>query len=313
MKSIKELRYGLSIDNNKWEVRLQEKFDKSLLLFITGKCNLNCLNCFSLSSRGQAEMTVSQIEKIIKANPSFSRIDLMGGEPLMHSSILEIITLLNRYEKRTSVYTNGLYLHRIIGHLPIRVCISFHEIQSESACRKPLLPIKNNLDLFASNSCNKIKLILLVDKYNVDRIMQCINYVDKELPYIKTLTIGLMRNENDYWNDNLEGVLPFVDYYYLVQYIIDGYSGRLNLDIFTKGVLTISNLDDNKYYLNRTNRFKCIFQDMTYSDCLYNACDSQHLLLPTSLQLPISQSSCKHTGRNECLADKIRLYRKSED
>ena len=83
------------------------------------------------------------------------------------------------------------------------------------------------------------------------------------------------------------------------------YEGRLNLDIFLKGVLNFEG--DPGDLPNRVNRFKCVFQDLTYSDCLYNACDLKHPKLSKDYKLPESLCNCKHTGKKKCLADKVRL------
>ncbi len=77
--------YNICVDNNRWNVCWQNEYQKSLLLFITGKCNLKCKNCFTISSRDNNELSVEQIEKIIDANPEFKKIDLMGDN---HSFIL---------------------------------------------------------------------------------------------------------------------------------------------------------------------------------------------------------------------------------
>ena len=135
--------------------------------------------------------------------------------------------------------------------------------------------------------------------------MEIVDYVDHHMPFVKKLTIGLMRYENDYWNDNHPGVLSFSDYAKTVQEILDTYTGRLSMDVFLKGVLDFS--VDPGYMPNRTNRFKCVFPDNTYSGCLFTACDATHATLPETLQLPKERNRCMHTCRQSCLADKVRL------
>ena len=71
--------FNICVNPQKWLVKWQNEYHKSLLLFITGRCNLNCENCFSISSRDNNELLLEQIEKIVDANPDFEKIDLMGG------------------------------------------------------------------------------------------------------------------------------------------------------------------------------------------------------------------------------------------
>ena len=82
--------YKLNPGKN-WEIRWQNEYNSSLLLFITGRCNLKCKNCFSSTTRNTIEMDLENISKIINSNQNFKKIDLMGGEPLLHKQISEII------------------------------------------------------------------------------------------------------------------------------------------------------------------------------------------------------------------------------
>ena len=303
--------YKIKVDKNKWKINWQDTYEKSLLLFITGKCNLNCKNCFSSSTRNSVEMTLEQIKSILDANKEFKKLDLMGGEPLLHKNIKGIIQEIRKRNQQPSLYTNGIKLNELPEDImPIRACVSFHEIEADNPSRKPLKPIMHNLSEFVKKG-NKLKLVFLMDQYNVGRALEIVNFVDKNMCFVKKLTIGLMRYENDYWNDNHEGVLSFDMYADNIQKIINEYEGRLNLDIFLKGVLNFEG--DPGDLPNRVNRFKCVFQDLTYSDCLYNACDLKHPKLSKDYKLPESLCNCKHTGKKKCLADKVRLTKVKEE
>ena len=300
--------YPIKIDSKRWDIHWQDRYEKSLLLFITGRCNLHCTNCFSVYTRSSVELSLEQVERILSANPSYSRVDLMGGEPLLYPNIPSLLRLLRDRNKRVSIYTNGILLPTLFEEpSPLRVCVSFHEITSKDPSRKPLVSVTDNLERFCWIDGNNLTLVFLMDQQHVTRAMEIIDYIDYQMPFVNKLTVGLMRYENDYWNDNCPGVLPFADYAKAVQRIVDAYNGRLNLDIFLKGVLDFPG--DSGSCPHRVNRFQCVFQDMTYSDCLYNACDPTHPMLNPSCRLPQSRSICKHTGTQQCLADKVRLVR----
>lgn len=298
-------QFDILIDNKRWRIEWQEHYEKSLLLFITGKCNLKCENCFSISTRNITELSIKDISRILDSNPDYVKVDLMGGEPFLHSDIAGVIETVRQKDRKITIYTNGTLLNTYPKKLmPVRVCISFHDIVSDDPSRKPLANIIDDLNTFAIWG-NQIKLVLLLDKWNYKNVLEEINYVEKYCGFLNTLTIGLMRFENDYWNDNYPGVLSFKDYAICIQNVIDNYNGRLNLNIFQKGVLSFGG--DPEYIEQRTNRFKCIFQDLTYSDCLYNACDFIRSTLGDKYKLPKERSYCKHTGKKVCLADKVRL------
>lgn len=300
-------RFKIAIDSKKWQLSQQEIYEESLLLFVTSTCNLKCENCFSQYMHKDQNMSMEQIKRIVEVNSRFNKIDLMGGEPLMHPNINEIINTLHNMGKKVSLYTNGLLLNRLQSStMPLRACISFYEVESNELNRKPISKIKVLIDNFMGEAGNKLKLILLIDKYNYERVLPIINYIDTTFSSIDTLTIGLMRYENDYWNDGYDGVLSFSEYAKTISFLLKEYCGRLNLDIFTKGVLDFSESTNGK---NRTNRFKCVFPDNSYSECLFKACELKKPFLSASLLIPLAKNVCCITGRNTCLADKIRLKR----
>ena len=306
MISHQDIKFTIIPDPRKWEITWQSSYDKSLLLFLTGKCNLNCTNCFSVTSRGTLEMTLDQVCNIVDANPSFKKVDLMGGEPLLHPNISEIIDKLMTRGKNVTIYTNGILLNRLdCGIMPVRACVSFHEIDSDNPSRKPLRLIQKNLTKFVDIG-NALKLVFLLDQWNANKALDIIEFVDREMPFIKKLTLGLMRYENDYWNDDQYGVLPFADYANTIRHILNEYDGRLSFDVFLKGVLEFNNCPAD--IPNRTNRFKCVFPDYSFSHCLFSV-SNEHQPLPTSLILPQEYDLCSHTGRKSCLADKVRLNR----
>jgi len=81
-------------------------------------CNLSCPNCdrSSPQARSREHMTVGQIRKFvdesIQLNWEWERITLLGGEPLLHPSLEQILSALNIYRLRNAttifrMYSNG--------------------------------------------------------------------------------------------------------------------------------------------------------------------------------------------------------------
>ena len=71
---------------------------------LTYQCNLKCYNCDRSCNQAPsfASMTVKQLEKFTeeseKSNKTWKRIRLLGGEPLLHTNIKEILALLSNYK-----------------------------------------------------------------------------------------------------------------------------------------------------------------------------------------------------------------------
>ncbi len=92
----------------------------SIEIDITYKCNLSCQNCNRSCSQAPTEesMTIEQIQDFLKQsiekNIKWHKISLVGGEPLVHPNIFEIINLIldykNHFSRKTKIYlvTNGI-------------------------------------------------------------------------------------------------------------------------------------------------------------------------------------------------------------
>ncbi|WP_278549279.1 radical SAM protein [Paraclostridium bifermentans] len=86
---------------------------------ITYGCNNNCVFCYSHntthSSIAHNELTLDSFNEYLKRNSvsSDDRIILNGGEPLMHSNLKDILTILKNIGCETIIFTNGRLLNRI--------------------------------------------------------------------------------------------------------------------------------------------------------------------------------------------------------
>jgi hypothetical protein len=102
-----------------------------LEILLTTRCNLYCFNC-DISCRqapSDSYMSIGQIQKFIHesldTNWLWTRIRLLGGEPLLHPQFLEIIKLFEGYKKikpscRIEVTTNGfgVEVNEMLTRLP---------------------------------------------------------------------------------------------------------------------------------------------------------------------------------------------------
>lgn len=111
-----------------------KKSKDSIEIDITYKCNLSCQNCNRSCSQVPTEesMTISQIQKFlsesIEKNIKWKKISLVGGEPLVHPDIFQIINLIldykNHFSRKTKIYlvTNGI-LEEKLKNIPKDIII----------------------------------------------------------------------------------------------------------------------------------------------------------------------------------------------
>lgn len=84
--------------------------DRQLMIFITGKCNLNCPYCFSAELQPQ-EMSLTDFDEILqwaKYN-QVTKISLCGGEPTIHSHFDKILQLIEKYGFKTYFASNFIF------------------------------------------------------------------------------------------------------------------------------------------------------------------------------------------------------------
>ena len=78
---------------------------------LTYDCNSECIYCRSKGFKNYSSdlcLSADQIEKIVEqlARWNFRRIKLLGGEPLLHKHIFDIISLCKKKDIKTTLFTN---------------------------------------------------------------------------------------------------------------------------------------------------------------------------------------------------------------
>lgn len=118
------------------------KYPKSVHLYITNDCNLDCEKCYyRTSSDPKEELSLEQIKTLFKEWKEYklTSIAIGGGEPLLHPNISEIVQLAKDMGFFIAVTTNGTLLKPI--H-PNRIHISYDELhptwKNESLLQKAI-------------------------------------------------------------------------------------------------------------------------------------------------------------------------------
>ncbi|WP_419785047.1 radical SAM/SPASM domain-containing protein [Pseudodesulfovibrio sp.] len=82
-------------------------YPNKLTVLITERCNYRCTMCNGSIDRG---LTMQQIQQLEPLLPFASESTLLGGEPLLHPNISEILNLWGKYDIRTAFITNASML-----------------------------------------------------------------------------------------------------------------------------------------------------------------------------------------------------------
>ena len=117
-----------SVKSNLSIIRYPPRFPKSVHLYITNECNLDCERChYRASSDPLQQLSLEQLSKLFKEwkNYGLTSVAIGGGEPLLHPNIFEIIQVAREMGFFIAITTNATILKSIT---PNRIHISYDEI-----------------------------------------------------------------------------------------------------------------------------------------------------------------------------------------
>ena len=111
---------------------------KKIYIEITNICNLNCSVCIK-SNRIKKEMSVTSFSKVLDKIDNLTNYIYLhvGGEPLLHTKLKEILSICSLHEKKVNITTNGTLLKKNL------------DIINESPCVRQI-----NISLHSENNMN---------------------------------------------------------------------------------------------------------------------------------------------------------------
>ena len=195
---------------------------KKVYIEITNICNLNCRFCPDTIRKKQF-MSIENFEEVIKKIHNYTKLVALHvkGEPLLHNNLKELLEILEEYNLKTNITTNGTLIKEnleiIKSSKAVRqINFSLHSITQNKNLGKQYL-----IDIF--KSVEELDNILIsyrlwnmqsIDKNNInDEIIQTI----EEYYNIKNLKQQLMENEfikiknNLFINQDIEFEWPDID------------------------------------------------------------------------------------------------------
>src|SRR5262245_64502991 len=93
--------------------RLKDRKPLQCSLYVTDRCNLDCAYCTEYDN-SRAHPSISDLKKWVRKIRELGtmRIALVGGEPLTHPNIVELVRYCSELGFATSLTTNGFLLTR---------------------------------------------------------------------------------------------------------------------------------------------------------------------------------------------------------
>ncbi len=144
-----------------------------LRISLTQRCNYSCFFCHREGeSPTGSEMTPVEIERLVRMATAHgvTRVKLTGGEPLLRSDLLEIISRLSPIVEDLSLTTNGSHLHQMAADLKAagldRVNVSLHSLDQTTfeaiTGSKNLLIVKKGIERAIEVGLSPVKINMTI-------------------------------------------------------------------------------------------------------------------------------------------------------
>lgn len=167
---------------------------KKIYIEITNICNMKCNFCPD-TNRKKQYMDIIQFEKIVKKICNYTNLICLHvkGEPLLHDKLEDILTIIDKYNLKTNITTNGTLLEK-------------------------------NLEILKkSNSIRQINIS--IHSFTENQINNTLNYIDKKSYFTgifnsvdkledKIISYRLWNNKNIEKNDKNNEVIQQIEEYY---------------------------------------------------------------------------------------------------
>jgi organic radical activating enzyme len=269
----------------------------TLQVFITNKCNLKCKGCFARNVMKEDGVFISLNEYYTTVNTAFYKgvrqINLLGGEPLLHPELPDIIDINKRFGLSTTIYTNGKLLHKWtpeqLQGSKLRVSLCSADMNVKSVFKVPENPHK-----FDAN-------YMLTNETTVNNLLECCTYLENNFEKCTKFFVFSMREldnpEQEFFYES-GATMDGFHYKKVIHEFLYNYDGDLKIDISKRGVFESTlTLPDNKC------RFANYFIGGKVIQCPYDVAN-----LKFQKDYNFGERYCQQN--NTCLMSKIKLVKR---
>ncbi|MFA5759160.1 MAG: radical SAM protein [Clostridia bacterium] len=183
----------------------------TLQIFITNRCNMRCKGCFYAHKLDNiSDMSLEQYKTIVKSYAAYvKKIILLGGEPLLHKQIGDMIIENHKYNISTTIYTNGrnIEILKDLPNIPVEIRIG---VFGNTLTEKPLSKIPS--------ITHPVKIVFMLRKDNISELNNVALSAESRFN-CQTLYLSSIRDisvTKDYWKDT-EETINNEDYALLIQ------------------------------------------------------------------------------------------------
>lgn len=158
-----------------------------IVIYVNSKCNLRCKHCYIGNELLNSKNTVdpTSVNNFLNEVNDIDRVTILGGEPLLHPQITEVLLNINRLSIREKrITTNLTYLSEnalsILSKSDIRTCVSIDghnellhdQIRGAGNFKRTITNLKK---LIAAN-CD-IEVTHTVNAKNIDFLVEFISFL----------------------------------------------------------------------------------------------------------------------------------------
>ena len=269
----------------------------TLQIFITDMCNLKCTGCFVRKVTGESlppHMPIDEFKSVIdQASSKFWQINLLGGEPLLHPHLPELIQICKEANLNVTVYTNGYFVDTCgkdsLKDAKLRVSLYSYDGEYKSAKSLPKHDHKIDANFMVSSSSTLDDMIAA--SYQMEAFNCKVFFIS---------SIRELDNPNQEFFEDTELTMPVLQYKRLVHRFLNKYDGRMDIHISKRGVFesTVS-LPSN------TCNFSNYFIGGRVIHCPYDVVNLKFSDISPSEHMK-RKRNCQHN--NTCLMSKV-IYR----
>ncbi len=213
----------------------------TLQMFITNRCDLNCEGCFAKAVMGTngGDMTLIEYYNTVElaVKKKVSQINILGGEPLLHSKLDSMCLYNLNSELSTTVYTNGNYLQRFepmyYHGAKLRVSLDSFIVTDKSIVNL----IKTNKDWVPRIDAN----FMVTDLTTASELFNAANVLeDYGCKVFFISSYRRLENNADFfinrWDDMLPGTKDVLRYKKIVHKFLEMYNGNMEIHVSKRGV-----------------------------------------------------------------------------
>jgi MoaA/NifB/PqqE/SkfB family radical SAM enzyme len=188
-----------------------------LIFQVTNKCNSRCVTCFNwkiLNKETDKELNLEEINKFNKNFGKINNITIGGGEPFLREDLPEIIECFSKNNNPSVVVipTNCLCVESIVSKTQkilenfkgtLKIGLSLDGIGQD---HDKIRGIDGNFDKFLETYQRlsqlkkrypklRLRICTTVLNLNIDKIIDLVDYVKKNLPMINSYGLELLRGD----------------------------------------------------------------------------------------------------------------------